>query len=225
MTWGEIYKQFKSEYPKTEVSDYRPFVEEWLPRDRAGIIVWLKNGDVIAYFSKKTEAEGSERGIMVANAKPDKELNEAIKHICDVVQKRIDEAYQRGVEDGRNETWEAARKVALNSNDGGLCIEDLDEIFDCYTLQQVFKRHTAQQTIAKLKAYEEQKADDEIKVGDEVKWKGDRFIVTRICQPLIDKLCDGLGEDGHPYLSIAINRLTKTGRHFDIDKILEEMQT
>lgn len=58
MTWGELYKQFKKEYPKKEVSDYRPFVEGYLPRRRAGIIVWLKNGDVLAYFPKNTEEEG-----------------------------------------------------------------------------------------------------------------------------------------------------------------------
>ena len=60
MTWGEIYRQFKKEYPKTEVSDYRPFVEGYLPRRRPGIIVWLKNGDVLAYLPKNAEAEGSE---------------------------------------------------------------------------------------------------------------------------------------------------------------------
>ena len=60
MTWGDIYKQFKQEYHKTEVSDYRPFVEGYLPWRRAGIIVWLKNGDVLAYFPKNAGAEGSE---------------------------------------------------------------------------------------------------------------------------------------------------------------------
>ena len=71
--------------------------------------------------------------------------------------------YQRGLDDA----WEAARKVTFNSDDGGLSIDELDEIFGCYSLQRVFRAYSAQQTIAKLKAYEEQKADDEIKVENE----------------------------------------------------------
>ena len=79
-----------------------------------------------------------------------------------------DEAYKKGVEDGRNETWEAAKKVTLFDYEGGLSLEKLDEIFGCATLQQVFRRYSVQQTISKLKAYEEeQKADDEIRVGNE----------------------------------------------------------
>lgn len=59
MIWGDIYKQFKKEYPKTEVSDYRPFVEGYLPWRRSGIIVWLKNGDVLAYFPKTQKQKGA----------------------------------------------------------------------------------------------------------------------------------------------------------------------
>ena len=158
--------------------------------------------------------------MMETMGKPDKDLNEVMKHICDVMRKRIDESYQRGLDDA----WEAARKLFSSMADS-----DIEKAFPIEWNNGGFKalmNLQPQEAIEKLKAYEEkQKADDEINVGDEVDWKGDRFIVTRICQPLIDKLCDGLGEDGHPYLSIAINRLTKTGRHFDIPKILEEMRT
>lgn len=132
------------------------------------------------------------------------------------------DVYQRGLEDGRNETWEAARKVAFNADNGGLSIEDLEKAFDCLVPQQVFKKYTAQQTIDKLKAYEEQEADDEIKVGDEVDWSGDKFIVTRIFQPY-DKAeeCDGVDMDGCVYHDVLISGLTKTGRHFDIADMLK----
>ena len=59
MTWGDIYKQFTKEFPKAEATDYRPYVEGYLPFRRPGIIVWLKNGDVIAYFPKKDRTEGN----------------------------------------------------------------------------------------------------------------------------------------------------------------------
>ena len=165
--------------------------------------------------------------MMETMGKPDKDINESMKHICDVVQKRIDEAYQRGVEDGRNETWEAAKKVSLYVDESGLSVEELDEIFGCATLQQVFRRYSAQQTIEKLKAYEEkQKADDEIKVGDEVNWGGDCFIVTRIFQPRnMKEQCDGIDNDGCVYHDVLMDDLEKTGRHSDIMKILEEVQT
>ena len=79
-----------------------------------------------------------------------------------------DEAYQKGAEDGRNEAWEVARKIALYRDEGGTSILDLTEIFDCCTIQQVFRRYTVSEAIAKLKAYEEkQKTNDEIKVEDE----------------------------------------------------------
>ncbi len=52
VTWGDLYRQFKKEYPKADVIDFRPFVEGYLPRNRPGIIVWLKNGDVLVYIPK-----------------------------------------------------------------------------------------------------------------------------------------------------------------------------
>ena len=52
VTWGDLYRQFKKEYPKADVIDFRPFVEGCLPRNRPGIIVWLKNGDVLVYIPK-----------------------------------------------------------------------------------------------------------------------------------------------------------------------------
>ena len=71
--------------------------------------------------------------------------------------------------------------------------------------------------------------DDKIEVGDEVEWDndftGDRFIVTRIYQPYGKKeQCDGIDDDGDVYRAVLIESLVKTGRHFNIDKILEEMK-
>ena len=129
-----------------------------------------------------------------------------------------DTAYQRGLEDA----WEAARKVALNSNDGGLSIEKLDEIFDRYTLQQVLKEYTAKQAIAKLKVYEEkQKADEEIKVGDEVEVlnSGNKYLIAWISGTSI---C-GFAHDG-VNCRLQPSDVRKTGRHFDIASILKEMQ-
>ena len=152
-------------------------------------------------------------------------LEGLLRNERDDVQKQVNEAYHRGVEDGRTETWEAARKIALNPNENGLSVEELDRIFGCATLQQVFRRYSAQQTIEKLKAYEEkQKADDEIKVGDEV-------MLCRHKVPYIVTSCDG---DDDTYILMTVNggfikagkyNVRKTGRRFGIGKILEEMRT
>ncbi len=58
MTWDDLYKQFKQKYPNAKVRDYVPFKEWYMPIiNRTGIIVWLENGDIFAYFPKPKEPE------------------------------------------------------------------------------------------------------------------------------------------------------------------------
>ena len=63
--------------------------------------------------------------------------------------------------------------------------------------------------------------DEEIKVGDEVETKdGKRFAVTTFLDGdiAVGVCADGLGR------GVDLKELRKTGRHFDIEKILEEMR-
>lgn len=155
---------------------------------------------------------------------------------------KSDEAYQRGFEDGKKSTladvsnaeykhgledaWEAARKV-------GHC-----KLWDDYTKDTgkpsvcavaVLDHYTAYEAIAKLKAYDEkQKADGEIKVGDEVislKKNGEVFeemppwIVTYEAKYSYQGF-DACGM----FHKNPKDSVRKTGRHFDIQKILEEMR-
>lgn len=137
------------------------------------------------------------------------------------VKQRVEGAYQRGLDDA----WEAARKI-VRMPEG-----DLLNIFtECYsavcTALQVLLKYDASEAIEKLKAYEEQKADDEIKVGDEVVWTEDEdvvIIVTLIYTSNGIEWCDGICRDGKVY-QIITEHARKTGRHFDIDKILEGMK-
>jgi len=126
-----------------------------------------------------------------------------------------DTAYQRGL----NDAWEAARKIIEMTS------PPYWEVFNEYK-EDLFGKITATEAIAKLKAYEEkQKADDEIRVGDEVNWLGDCFVVTRIFQPRnMKEQCDGIDDDGCVYHDVLIKDLEKTGRRFDIASILEEMK-
>ena len=154
-------------------------------------------------------------------------------------QKKVEEAYQKGLADGSltvfetgvgrkdyqrglDDAWEAARKIAQQweedtDTEHRLVIDD--------SIRVTLDSMTASEAIAKLKAYEEkQKADDEIKVGDEV----------RLCRhkvPYIVTSCDG---DDDTYILMTVNggfikagkyNVRKTGRRFGIGKILEEMRT
>lgn len=161
------------------------------------------------------------------------------------IQKKVDEAYKRGLEDGKkafdlldaerdseyqrglDDAWEAARKIAdmwtRIDNDELLAIFGITERIRHSTIRSLFEKQTANEAMLELEAYEEkQKAEDEINVGDEVDWSGDKFIVTRIFQPY-DKAeeCDGVDMDGCTYHDVLISGLTKTGRHVDITDMLK----
>lgn len=127
-----------------------------------------------------------------------------------------EEAYKDGAKDGRNEAWEAARKI----------VEMPDppywEVFDEYK-DDLFGKITASEAIEKLKAYEEkQKADEDVKRGDILRNKtnGLTYIVTLAS----DYGYVLLGNDGNCATTCITNTFEKTGKHFDIDKILEEMK-
>ena len=126
-----------------------------------------------------------------------------------------DTAYQKGLEDA----WEAARKIIEMTS------PPYWEVFNEYK-EDLFGKITATEAIAKLKAYEEkQKADDEIKVGDVVMIKQFKhpenhlFVVTKVS----DESVWGVEGDGS-WNYWAINEVIKTDKHFDIEKILEEMR-
>lgn len=59
MTNAEILKIFTKKYPNAEVSDYRPIAGIHIPEEHAGIIIWLKNGDILIYFPRETEKENN----------------------------------------------------------------------------------------------------------------------------------------------------------------------
>lgn len=180
----------------------------------------------------KPEYEDSFKGLMILGAKDSNLFVDtlAVENLEELNSDYINEHYgdlqDTAYQQGLNEAWEAARKVALNTNDGGLSIEELDKIFDRYTLQQVLKEYTAKQTIEKLKTYEEQK--DKIVVGDEV----ERYINGRL-----DGRAIFLAEDddhwtclfwtGCCYTTLAYpkSQFKRTGKHYDISGISEEMRT
>ena len=69
--------------------------------------------------------------------------------------------------------------------------------------------------------------DDKIEVGDEVEWDGDKYIVTYLNKGINTgeiQDYDVMGADGSVMGYVSKCAITKTGRHFDIASILEEMR-
>ena len=136
-----------------------------------------------------------------------------------------DTAYQRGLEDGKEYGLEESDMREAVSYQRGL--EDGKAVNDkgcegcryggtpqgdspCFNCSNYYTNNwTAKQT------------DDEIKVGDEVADKdGDKTIVTNIHGDLFDGLCS----DGSTMTDLFLDDNRKTGRHFDIASILEDMR-
>lgn len=159
----------------------------------------------------------------------------------------IDRAYQKGyksgmddadvtmfsqksklIEQGRDEVWEAVKKLYLSEDFGGLNGRELDKIFDVTCLSDILEKFSASEVIEKLRAYEKkkQKEDSEIHVGDEVAFpSGNKFIVVRLSED--NDTFEGLYADGTGVdMELVTSRVTKTGRHFpklvDLLKTLKE---
>lgn len=179
----------------------------------------------------KPEYEDSFKGMMILRAKDSNLFVDALavddleqlnaeyinNHFPDIT-KKVDEAHQRGLEDA----WEAARKI-VTWPDRSLVNSDT---FDLDHGENIFTKYSASEAIAKLKAYEEkQKADDEIKVGDEVQLCNDPnvcFVVISI--DTLNEDISGFNRNGHTYSCRPKDAWRKTGRHFDIESILEAMK-
>ena len=104
----------------------------------------------------------------------------------------------------------------------------LDLFTDCYssvcTALQVFLKYEGSEVIEKLKAYEE-KQDDKITAGDEVvsKHSGIKGILL---EPEIGDTFATVIVPSERWRTHCIRHadLTKTGKHYDIEKLLEAMK-
>lgn len=124
-----------------------------------------------------------------------------ISKVCKEEQKNIDEAYQRGFEKGKD--------VRIKGCEGCMYQDTTIEHNPCNLCCNAFlNRWTAKQT------------NDEIKVGDEVIYNEHRFIVFATeTEEHYASLFDVNGR----HASASQSQCKKTGRHFDIDKLLEAM--
>ena len=130
------------------------------------------------------------------------------------VKSKTNAAYRKGLEDA----WEAARKIVLSREDGGMFdYEGRKSVFGCGNYMAL-KKLLAQEAIEKIRQYEQEK----IKVGNEVNGKGGRGTITKISD-------DGdhfnvMWENGSTGYYM-IEDFKKTGRNFpEIAEVLKKMQ-
>lgn len=144
----------------------------------------------------------------------DSEYAEGVKEGLNSFDCEVKKAYDKGLQDA----WELAKKI----ND--MSISKMQEIFDISedvieVQWELFNSLTPQQALAKIEAYEESKA---IKVGDVVVCKLDD-IQGVVIDIISDEECYTYNENGcveeHKY-----NYLKKTGRHIDIEHLLEQIR-
>lgn len=128
------------------------------------------------------------------------------------------DAYARGLHDA----WEAARKITLLEEDGGYNQNKINVWF-FRSGYYVLKEMDASEVIGSLKRLEQDKNDEDLKVGDEVVEKGDNRKGVIVCQDNniwnTVLFCDGAH---HCFIK---DNIEKTGRHFDqMVEIFKQMQ-
>ena len=116
-----------------------------------------------------------------------------------------EEAYNKGL----NDTWELISKVfSLNRT-------ERKKAFGCEEIRTVVDCFNVKEALAKLEAYEKEQA--EIKVGDVVEVNGCKFLVTTVANDHINLI------DSKGITTWTTSTCKKTGKHIDIQTILEQI--
>ena len=158
--------------------------------------------------------EGFERGL-------EEGRNEKDCKACMETDAKANADYNSGYEDGMHDAWECARKIVLLKDDGGIPTSDYKEALGTQKFEyEIFKDMPVSEVLSKLKEYEAKQA--EIKVGDEIISGGDKGVVTRAN--------NRGGEWSVIWFDGSVSEVfekkfpKKTGRHYDITRILEQMK-
>ena len=163
-----------------------------------------------SYLTPYTEPDTEE----VRKEVCDKCMNETEDLAYQLYSPKIEEAYQRGL----NDAWEAARKIRLNANEGGLSTDALTIIFGNKTINQIFKELSASEVTEKIRQYEQK----EIKVGHEVEARAGRAVIIEILRE--GKTVRYMYPDASTGVNDLCN-LTLTGRYFpEIAEVFKKMK-
>lgn len=140
---------------------------------------------------------------------------------CNIqAEKDLREVGERHYQKGLSDAWEAARKIAISEESGGLTCREMQRIFCTDETDEIFDM-SASEAIERIHQYEQEK--EEIKVGDEVIFDGGKYVVLVVDEDGIpEKL---LESDGYTLTLTTDTRPQKTGRHFpEIAAVLRKMK-
>lgn len=121
-----------------------------------------------------------------------------------------------------------AQYILINGAAKNRCYSKVVQIADLKELNRDYinEHFVYMQDEAYLRGFKDGKnqKEDSIEVGDEVVWNdGTTLTVTRVHKLDDDEWCDGMDENGAMY-GVLKNNVRKTGRHYDVQSILEAMQ-
>lgn len=131
----------------------------------------------------------------------------ALLYLKDLKEK---ESYKKGLEDA----WELAKKLWLPTSYGGMIDTEVEKIFACDYFA-ISKNYTPQEALAKLEAYEKEKA--EIHVGDVIRHAYYGLVVVT---QIKDDYCRVLASDCTSF-TLLKSSLVKTDKHVDIQPIFD----
>jgi len=129
------------------------------------------------------------------------------------IQKKLDDAYQKGLVDA----WDAAKKINMESVHGGYNTETLEKVFGTPSNCTIMRIFSVKEAIQKINEYE-----GEIRAGDEVQFGSFTFVVTKYNKET--GLLSGFDHKGNTHAGIVASRVKKTGRGIDLASLLEELQ-
>ena len=180
-------------------------------------LIKVKNGDKFPITEFKTVKPYTEPDLDEIRARAYEEgLNDAKNKDT----KDFADMYDSGYNEGLKDAWEAARKIPLNVNEGGLSANALTTIFGNKSIIQIFKEFSASEVVEKIRQYEQEQ--EEFKLWDEVDGKGGRGIITKISDD--SDHFNVMWENGSTGYYM-IGDFKKTGRNFpEIAEVLRKMQ-
>lgn len=214
-------KKYIIEIPDDKIGDFIGSTHFLMPYMMAGHIGHHDTGlTIVPYTEPDLDA--------IRNEAYEKGVQDTKQHWADAPRSC---AYKLGYENGLNDNdaWEAARKIYLPEDHGGLGYDMLMKIFNTDNKGWLFKNLSASEAIEKIRQYE-QKMEEELgiqgyfKNGEEViDADGTKAVILRVSE---DNYCQVYTENGcienwhiHTY------KFHKTGRTFpEIAAVLRKMR-
>lgn len=126
----------------------------------------------------------------------------------------LERYYEKGLNDGRNEVWELLKAFC------GMDVWERQKVFGEYVVGKLVENMPPQEALAKLEAYEKSK---EIKVGDVV-FGDDEPDVYGIVTFVSCEMIYIMWSDGSSGVEYNFRDIKKTGKHIDINSVLEQLR-